>query len=224
MAPWRGENLLRSVALEMRDGEQQVLGGNVFVFEVGGFFEGLFEQLVDFVRQRSLRRAAGNLRQLFDSFIDLGQHSLRADADFFQHGRDDAFFVFEQRSQKMERLQFWIAVLGGEFVRALDGFLRFDSEFVPTDCHGFTPLCNFPNQSLNHWMTALDSPIAENKIEEEAVIIPASREKNRAALNARVRDPVPRMSLTLTRLCSGFCLRPACLLSSCLRSASRCRR
>ena len=34
------------------------------------------------------------------------------------------------------RQQFRIAVLGGELVRALDSFLRFDSEFFPTDGHG----------------------------------------------------------------------------------------
>jgi hypothetical protein len=39
----------------------------------------------------------------------------------------------------MERLQFGIAVLGGELVRSLDGFLRFDGEFVPTDRHKFIP-------------------------------------------------------------------------------------
>ena len=33
------------------------------------------------------------------------------------------------------------AVLGREFVRALDGFLRFDCEFVPTNCH-LLPHCH----------------------------------------------------------------------------------
>ena len=35
------------------------------------------------------------------------------------------------------RLELGIAVLGCEFVRALDGFLRFDGEFIPTDGHGY---------------------------------------------------------------------------------------
>src|SRR4029077_4668715 len=42
-----GEDLLAGIALELRDREQQVLGGDVFVLEVGGFFEGLLEQLID---------------------------------------------------------------------------------------------------------------------------------------------------------------------------------
>ncbi len=124
----------------MRDGQQQVLGGNVFVLEVGGFFEGLLEQLVDFVRERGLGGASRNLGQLFEFAIDLAEHGLRTDADLFEHGRDDALLVFEQGGEKVERLQFGIAVLGGEFVRALDGFLRFDGEFVPTDGHGILNL------------------------------------------------------------------------------------
>ena len=51
-----GENLLRGVLLEVRDGQQQVLGGDVFVLEVGGFFESLLQQLVGGVRERGLRR------------------------------------------------------------------------------------------------------------------------------------------------------------------------
>jgi hypothetical protein len=32
--------------------------------------------------------------------------------------------------------QFGIAVLGGELIRALNSFLRFNSKYVPTDGHG----------------------------------------------------------------------------------------
>jgi hypothetical protein len=35
----------------------------------------------------------------------------------------------------MDTLQLGITMLGGEFVRALDGFLRFDGKFIPTDRH-----------------------------------------------------------------------------------------
>ena len=94
--------------------------------------------LLALVRQRGLRGASGDFGKLFDLAIDLGEHGLRANADLFQHGRNDAFFVFEQRRQQVQRQQFGIAVLGGELVRALDRFLRFDGEFVPTDGHGDT--------------------------------------------------------------------------------------
>ena len=80
------EDLLRDIALEVRDGEQQVLGGDVFVFEIGGFFEGLLEQLVDFVRECGLGGLSGDLGKLFELAIDFAEHGLRADADLFQHG------------------------------------------------------------------------------------------------------------------------------------------
>ena len=131
-----GENLLGRVLFEVRDGEQQVLGGNVFVLEVGGFFEGLLQQLVGGVRERGLRRLSGDFGKLFDLAIEIAENGLRADADFFQHGRDDAFFIFEQGSEQMDRQKLRIAVLGGEVVRSLDCFLRFYGEFVPTDGHG----------------------------------------------------------------------------------------
>ena len=131
-----GENLLRRILLEVRDGQQQVLGGDVFVLEVGGFFEGLLQQLVGGVRERGLRRFSGDLGKLFDLAIEVAENGLRADADFFEHRRNDAFFVFEQGGEQVDRQQLGIAVLGGEVVRALDGFLRFYGEFVPTDGHG----------------------------------------------------------------------------------------
>ena len=43
---------------------------------------------------------------------------------------------FEKGGEQMERLQLGIAVFAGEIVCSLDGFLRFDSKFVPTDGHG----------------------------------------------------------------------------------------
>ena len=42
-----------------------------------------------------------------------------------QQRRNDAFAVFQQRGQNMCRLQLRIAVLAGEIVRPLHGFLRF---------------------------------------------------------------------------------------------------
>ena len=109
--------------------------GNIFVLKVGGLFEGLFQQLISSVRKRSLRRLPGNLGKLFDLAIEIAENSLRANADLFEHRRNDTFFVFKQGSEQMHGQQLRIAVLGSEFVRALDGFLRFYSEFVPTDRH-----------------------------------------------------------------------------------------
>jgi hypothetical protein len=138
-----GEDLLGRILLEMRDGQQQVLGGDVLVLEVGGFFEGLLEQLVGGVRERGLRRLAGNFGKLFDFAIDIAENGLRADADFFEHGRNDAFFVFEQRRQQVQPAAARGCRAQRRVVRALDGFLRFYGEFFPTDGHDQTPLLCF---------------------------------------------------------------------------------
>ena len=132
------KDLLRRIALQMRDGQQQVLGRDVLVLEIVGFLESALQQL-GWPRWRAWpgrlrrRRPSG---KLLDLAIDLVQHGLRADADLFQHRRNNAFLVLEQRRQQVQRQQLRIAVLGGELVPALDGFLRFYCEFVPTDCHG----------------------------------------------------------------------------------------
>jgi hypothetical protein len=81
----------------------------------------------------------GDFRQLIDFGVDLAQNGLRADADFFEDGGNDAFFVFEESCEQMDRLQLGIAVLRSELAGALDSFLRFDGKFVPTDGHGSKP-------------------------------------------------------------------------------------
>ena len=137
-----GEQLLRRVRLIATlllicDCQQKVLGRNVLIFEVIGFLERLFQKLVDLRRHgRLVRAAAGNFGQLVDFLVDLGEGGLGADANFLEHGRNDAFFVFDERGQEVDRHELGIAVLGGEFARALDSFLCFNCKFVPTDGHG----------------------------------------------------------------------------------------
>ncbi len=131
-----GEDLLGRILLEMRDCQQQVFRRNVFVLEVGSLFEGLFEQLVRRVRKRSLRRFAGDFGKLFDLAVEVAKNRLRADADFFQHGWDNAFFIFEQGGEQVDRQKLGVAVLGSEVVGALNCFLCFYCEFIPTDGHG----------------------------------------------------------------------------------------
>ena len=43
---------------------------------------------------------------------------------------------FEQGGEEVDRQKLGIAVFGSEVVGALDGFLRFYGEFIPTDGHG----------------------------------------------------------------------------------------
>ncbi len=131
-----GQNFLGGIALQVGDGQQQVLGRNILVLEIGGFLESALQQLVGRLGEADLRgSAAGNFRQALDLAVSLAEHSLRTNADFLQHGQNDALFVFEQRRQQVQRQQFRVAVLGGEVVASLHRFLRLHGEFFPTDCH-----------------------------------------------------------------------------------------
>ena len=113
-----GENLLGRVLFEVCYGEQKVLSGNVFVLEVGGFFEGLFEQLVGGVRKRGLGCFSGNLGEFFDVAIEIAENCLRTDADFFEDRRNDALFVFKQRGEQVDGQKLRVAVLRSKIVRA----------------------------------------------------------------------------------------------------------
>ena len=131
-----GQDFLRRVALQVRDGQQQVLGRNVLVLEIGRFLEGALQKFVGRLGERGLGgSAAGNFGQALDLAVGLAQHGLRTNADLLQHGQDDAFFVFEQRRQQVQGQQFRVAVLGSEVVAALHCFLRFHRKFFPTNRH-----------------------------------------------------------------------------------------
>ena len=97
------ENLLGRILFEVRDGEQQVLGGDILILEVGSLFEGLLQQLVGGVRERGLRRFSGNFWEFLDVTVEIAENRLRADADLFEHRGNDALFVFEKGGEKVNR-------------------------------------------------------------------------------------------------------------------------
>lgn len=96
-----------------------------FIIEVGGFLEGLLEDLAcgpggfRFQGPSSPKR-----RQRVDLTPCLGQDFLAINANLVQHRNDDTFAVGEQGGEHMEREQFAIAVFRGEIVGALQRFLR----------------------------------------------------------------------------------------------------
>ncbi len=61
------------------------------------------------------------------SLHDLGLHRLGMQSYTLQQRRHDAFAIFQQRRQNVDRLQLRIAVLAGQIVRPLHGLLRFNS-------------------------------------------------------------------------------------------------
>ena len=64
--------------------------------------------------------AARDLGQLRDGGVDAGEQLLHAHARAFQHGKDDALAVLEQRRKQMHRQDFRVAVFGGSGRGGLD--------------------------------------------------------------------------------------------------------
>ena len=132
------EDLLGGVAFHLRDREQHVFGGDVFVLEVVGFLEGTLQQLVQCRRHGRLCGGAGNFGQALDFFVGVTQDGLRTYADLFQNRRHNPFPVFDESCQRVQRQQLGVAVFRGDVVGALHRFLRLYGEFVPADRHGFS--------------------------------------------------------------------------------------
>ena len=129
------KQLARGIALLLGEGEQEVLRRDVFVLEVGCFLEGAVEDLLHRVRKSGLRTGAADLGQRVQGVVGARQKLLRGHADLLQNRNDDAVLVLEQRREHVHGRELGIAVLKREIGRCLDGFLRFDREFVPTNCH-----------------------------------------------------------------------------------------
>ena len=131
----RHERVARRIALLVRDAQQQVLGGDVIVLEVRGFAEGLLERLGERRAETRLRRSACDARQFLLDLVQVALQPLDRHTDLFEHGGDHALAVLNEREQQVDGLQFGVAELGSMRLRLLHRLLRFDSEFLPTNCH-----------------------------------------------------------------------------------------
>ena len=78
---------------------------------------------------------AADFGQVIQLRLDNAIELPAVDADFFQERFDDALFLGQQRGEQMQRFDLRIAVIGGHFLGALDGFLGFDGEFIESKGH-----------------------------------------------------------------------------------------
>ena len=116
--------------------QQQVFGGDVLVLEIVRFLECALDELVKRSRHRRLRSAlARYLWQALYFHVRVIENCLRPDPQLFEDGRNNAFLIFQQGRQQVHGQQLGIAVLGRDLIGALDGFLRLNREFVPTNSH-----------------------------------------------------------------------------------------
>ena len=107
--------------------QKQVLGRDELIgLEVSclQFFEGILQRLVGHRGGRHLGGAISQLRQPLDFAHRRLLDGRDLHAEFAEQRNHDPFAIFQQRGQQMHRHHLGIAVLGGEIVGALAGFLR----------------------------------------------------------------------------------------------------
>ena len=133
------QNLRSRIAVEPRDGQQQVLGGNIFVFEFPGLVEGFFENSIRCRAQMLLGNAGdfGKPRQLR---FDIARQDFRAHAEPRQQRRHDAVALLHERGKQVYRLNLLLVVSRSDFLSGLKRFLGLHGQFVEADHVSFPPL------------------------------------------------------------------------------------
>ena len=130
------------IAILSRDRQKHVLRGDVFVLEVFGFLEGALQHIV----QRAthvLLREAGHFRQPAHLALKFLRQHLAADSQPRQKRGDHAVGLRYQRGQQVHRLDLLIFVARGNFLRALQRFLRLDGHFFKSQHNRSRSLCRF---------------------------------------------------------------------------------
>ena len=95
------KGIARGVAFLVRDAEQHVLGGDILVFEVCGFAEGLLQRLVERLAQTGLRGAPATRGSFSSIWCSSCLEPLGGHTDLFEDGGDHALAVFDQRQQEV---------------------------------------------------------------------------------------------------------------------------
>ena len=118
----RGERLRHGLGFLCGEGEQEVLGGDVLVLEVGGFFEGSVEHLAESLAEAGLLCRPLDLGQPGDETVHPGEKLLYGHAHLVENREDDALLILKQRGHEVNRQRFRVAVVAGQPDRALDRF------------------------------------------------------------------------------------------------------
>jgi hypothetical protein len=99
--------------------------------------------LQDFVRRLTqlLLRDARHFRETRETRLNLVGKSFRTDAQAGQQRRHDPVVLRHKRAQDVQWLDLLMIVPGGNFLCCLNGFLRFQREFVEAE-HAPIPIRN----------------------------------------------------------------------------------
>ena len=110
--------------------EEQVLGGDVVVLEVGGDLLGEVEEPHERRREARFGVFAGDVRELRESLRDLLRGLARGDTHALEKRRDDSTFLFDEGRREVLGRHLRVAVGPGGLCRPLKDFLRLVGEAV----------------------------------------------------------------------------------------------
>ncbi len=132
VAPARSSKLAGRITTLFGDGQQQVLGGDELVLEVAGLVEGALQNLIERLREiHSGLHAPGNGERA-EQAPGFGHDGVGLDVALLQHRPHDAFLLFGQSDQQVQRKDNLAAVFAANPLRLLQGLLSFLSQPVDT--------------------------------------------------------------------------------------------
>ncbi len=147
----RAEDALDGGGLVGEDAEHQVLDGDVGVAAGLGLALGEIEDLARFRRGVHLAAAAGDLRQLVNSGVQLAEHGVAVHAHAAEQRADQAAVGVNERIEQVLRREILVAVFLRHALGGLDGFDCLLREFISV--HSRVAACS-GTQRLLSWMVA----------------------------------------------------------------------
>src|SRR5215467_5143167 len=109
-----------------------MFGTDVFVFELVGFLERIFEDSIEPGTDIDFRLSL-NLRQLGHRSGEIARERLQVHAEFLKNRQNDAFFLLDQREQKMLGGNLGVAVFLRMSLCRLKGLLALQCQLVKTN-------------------------------------------------------------------------------------------
>jgi hypothetical protein len=119
------------VAVFACDGQEEMLGRDIFVLKFCGFIERAFQDAIQSAAKVLLRESL-HLGQALDLALDVLCEKFAANAESSEQRRHNAIGLVHKRSEQMDGFNRLVLVAPGNLLSLLKGFLSLDGHFVKT--------------------------------------------------------------------------------------------
>ncbi len=127
------------ITLQPGQRQEHVLGRNILVLEVFGFVKSALNRFIEGLAELLLGEPADLGQATQCRFYVAGQR-LGTHPETRQQRRHNAVTLFHQRAEQVHGLNLLLLVPPGDFLRLLQGFLRFYGQFVESHHRSLSPL------------------------------------------------------------------------------------